>query len=65
MLIKALAGARARRADGRLSGGISPRLAESMREEMGRLARSRTRDAEEAMDQDAAIRRMEAAGTCS
>lgn len=65
VLIKALAGAR----DANLPTveflltGLSSRLAESMREEMGALGKVSTRDAEEAMDQVvAAIRRMEAAG---
>ncbi len=46
-----------------IMGGMSSRLAESMREEMEALGKVSTRDAEEAMDQVvAAIRRMEAAG---
>ncbi|WP_028716535.1 flagellar motor switch protein FliG [Paracoccus sp. J39] len=65
VLLKALAGARgvARETVDFILGGISSRLAESMREEMEGLGKVSARDAEEAMDQVvAAIRRMEAAG---
>ncbi len=65
MLLKALAGARgdARTTVDFILGGISSRLAESMREEMEALGKISTKDAEEAMDAVvAAIRRMEAAG---
>ncbi|ABL72528.1 flagellar motor switch protein FliG [Paracoccus denitrificans] len=65
VLLKALAGARgpSRETVDFLLGGISPRLAESMREEMEGLGKVSTRDAEEAMDQVViTIRRMEAAG---
>ena len=65
VLIKALAGAKGKDLPtvDVLLGGISSRLAETMREEMAALGKVSTRDAEEAMDQVvAAIRRMEAAG---
>ncbi|WP_199260261.1 flagellar motor switch protein FliG [Paracoccus binzhouensis] len=65
VLLKALAGARgeARETVEFLLGGISSRLAESMREEMEALGKVSARDAEEAMDEVVAtIRRMEAAG---
>ncbi|MFC3570266.1 FliG C-terminal domain-containing protein [Paracoccus sp. TOH] len=65
VLLKALAGAKgeARETVEFLLGGISSRLAESMREEMEALGKISTRDAEEAMDEVVAtIRRMEAAG---
>lgn len=64
-LLKALAGAKgdARETVDFLFGGISSRLAESMREEMEALGKISTRDAEAAMDEVvAAIRRMEASG---
>ena len=64
-LIKALAGARGKDQPtvDFLLGGLSSRLAESMREEMEALGKVSVKDAEEAMDQVvAAIRRMEAAG---
>ncbi|WGR62528.1 flagellar motor switch protein FliG (plasmid) [Paracoccus ferrooxidans] len=65
VLLKALAGARgpARETVDFLLGGISSRLAESMREEIEALGKVSARDAEEAMDQVVVtIRRMEAAG---
>lgn len=65
VLIKALAGAKGDNLPtvDFLLGGLSSRLAETMREEMEALGRVSTRDADEAMDQVvAAIRRMEAAG---
>ncbi|RCW86684.1 flagellar motor switch protein FliG [Paracoccus lutimaris] len=65
VLIKALAGARGKDQPtvDFLLGGISSRLAETMREEMEALGKVSVKDAEEAMDQVvAAIRRMEAAG---
>lgn len=65
VLLKALAGARgdARETVDFILGGISSRLAESMREEMEALGKISTRDAEAAMDEVVAtIRRMEAAG---
>lgn len=65
VLLKALAGARgdARETVEFLLGGISSRLAESMREEMEALGKVSAKDAEEAMDAVvAAIRGMEAAG---
>ena len=64
-LIKALAGARGKDQPtvDFLLGGLSSRLAESMREEMEALGKVSIKDAEEAMDQVvAAIRRMEATG---
>ncbi|SMO57675.1 FliG C-terminal domain-containing protein [Paracoccus laeviglucosivorans] len=65
VLIKALAGSKGANqptADF-LLGGLSSRLAESMREEMEALGKVASKDAEEAMDQIvAAIRRMETAG---
>lgn len=65
VLIKALAGARGKdlpTVDFWL-GGLSSRLAESMREEMQELGKVSLKDAEDAMDQVvAAIRRMEVAG---
>ena len=65
VLTKALAGAKGANEPtvDFILGGLSSRLAESMREEMEALGKVSTRDAEEAMDQVvAAIRRMEAAG---
>lgn len=65
VLLKALAGARgdARETVDFILGGISSRLAESMREEMEALGKISVRDAEAAMDEVVAtIRRMEAAG---
>ncbi len=65
VLLKALAGARgdARETVDFILGGISSRLAESMREEMEALGKISIRDAEAAMDEVVAtIRRMEAAG---
>jgi len=65
VLLKALAGARGTAVEtvDFLLGGISSRLAESMREEMAALGKVSTRDANDAMDQVVAtIRRMEAAG---
>lgn len=65
VLLKALAGAKgdARQTVDFLLGGISSRLAETMREEMEALGKISNRDAEEAMDEVVAtIRRMEAAG---
>lgn len=65
VLLKALAGARgdARETVDFLLGGISSRLAETMREEMEALGKISARDAEQAMDEVVAtIRRMEAAG---
>lgn len=65
ILLKALAGARgdARETVEFLLGGISSRLAETMREEMEALGKISVRDAEAAMDEVVAtIRRMEAAG---
>lgn len=65
VLIKALAGARGKdqATVDFLLGGISSRLAESMREEMEALGKVSIKDTEEAMDQVvAAIRRMEASG---
>ncbi|WP_026155373.1 FliG C-terminal domain-containing protein [Paracoccus sp. N5] len=65
VLLKALAGARgeARETVDFILGGISSRLAETMREEMEALGKISVRDAEAAMDEVVAtIRRMEAAG---
>ncbi len=65
VLIKALAGAKGKdqATVDFLLGGISSRLAETMREEMEALGKVSVKDAEEAMDQVvAAIRRMDAAG---
>lgn len=65
VLLKALAGARgdARETVDFILGGISSRLAETMREEMEALGKISVRDAEVAMDEVVAtIRRMEAAG---
>jgi len=65
VLLKALAGARgdARETVEFILGGISSRLAETMREEMEALGKISVRDAEAAMDEVVAtIRRMEAAG---
>ena len=65
VMIKALAGAKgANQATADfLLGGLSSRLAESMREEMEALGKVSGKDAEDAMDQVvAAIRRMEAEG---
>lgn len=65
VLIKALAGARGpdQPTVEFLLGGISTRLAETMREEMEALGKVSVKDAEEAMDQVVAtIRRMEATG---
>lgn len=65
VMLKALAGAQGTNQPtvDFLLGGLSSRLAESMREEMEALGKVSTKDAEEAMDQVvAAIRRMEAAG---
>lgn len=64
-LIKALAGARGKDQPtvDFLLGGLSSRLADSMREEMEALGKVSVKDAEDAMDQVvAAIRRMEASG---
>lgn len=65
VLTKALAGAKGANEPtvDFILGGLSSRLAETMREEMEALGKVSTRDAEEAMDQVvAAIRRMETAG---
>lgn len=65
VMIKALAGARGinQPTVDFFLGGMSSRLAESMREEMEGLGKVSAKDAEEAMDQVvAAIRRMEGAG---